>query len=372
MNIKIIINNKNKIFYKKSNLKHELHPIWLRERVNGTKYIDPNNKQRLYENSNIDKNLSIQRVLKTNKKLNITFSDGVKSQFKINNLLKELDKSKITNGPLPKAYFWNSINYHIPLYRFQKKMYEKKKMYKILQDFYKYGFVLIRNVPQKNNYIIKFANSMGVVRETNFGKLFNVISMPKPNDLAYTSMGLSGHTDNPYRKPVPCIQLLHCIQNKAKGGLSTLVDGFAVSEFLKKKNKKYYNILTKTKVRFKFVDTNIILENWGELIELDDDQKTKQIRFSSRLDYVPALNKNKLKVFYDARAYIAKLYSSKKFEIKFKLKSGDLLMMDNHRLLHGRTSYNSKEGKRHLQGCYIDYDSTEGKLRYLERKLNIR
>ena len=47
------------------------------------------------------------------------------------------------------------------------------------------------------------------------------------------------------------------------------------------------------------------------------------------------------------------------------------MMMDNHRLLHGRTAYETKEGKRFLQGCYIDYDSTEGKLRHLKRKFNL-
>ena len=38
-------------------------------------------------------------------------------------------------------------------------------------------------------------------------------------------MPLAPHTDNPYRNPVPCIQLLHCIENEVSGGLSTLVDG---------------------------------------------------------------------------------------------------------------------------------------------------
>ena len=52
--------------------------------------------------------------------------------------------------------------------------------------------------------------------------------------LAYTSLGLSPHTDNPYRKPVPCIQLLHCIINEVSGGHSTLVDGFKVAKTSKK------------------------------------------------------------------------------------------------------------------------------------------
>ena len=37
-----------------------------------------------------------------------------------------------------------------------------------------------------------------------------------------------------------------------------------------------------------------------------------------------------------------------------------------------RTSFDQNEGKRFLKGCYIDHDSTEGKLRHLERKFNLK
>ena len=47
------------------------------------------------------------------------------------------------------------------------------------------------------------------------------------------------------------------------------------------------------------------------------------------------------------------------------------MMFDNHRLLHGRTSYDSSEGARHLQGCYLEFDSTDGKLRHLHEKYHL-
>ena len=72
--------------------------------------------------------------------------------------------------------------------------------------------------------------------------------------MAYTSLPLAPHTDNPYRNPVPCIQILHCIENEVSGGLSTLVDGFTVTEKLKKDFPNYYKILTEIKVRFQFID----------------------------------------------------------------------------------------------------------------------
>ena len=244
-------------------------------------------------------------------------------------------------------------------------------MYDALIDFYKFGFVIFKDVPTKNNFITNFANSIGSIRRTNFGEFFNVKSKPNPNDLAYTSLALAPHTDNPYRNPVPCIQMLHCIENEVNGGLSTLVDGYTVTEKLKKDFRDYYNILTDVKVRFQFIDQSVILEDWAEMIQLNEKGEFKQVRFSPRLDFVPLMEKNKLELFYSARKKISELYNSDKYRVEFKLNPGDLLMMDNYRLLHGRTSYDANQGNRFLQGCYIDYDSTEGKLKHLKRKFSL-
>ena len=86
---------------------------------------------------------------------------------------------------------------------------------------------------------------------------------------------------------------------------------------------------------------------------------------------MPIIDKNKLDLYYKARKKLSEMYNSEKYRIEFKLNNQDLIMMDNYRLLHGRTAYEVNEGKRFLQGCYIDYDSTEGKLRHLKRKFNL-
>ena len=204
-----------------------------------------------------------------------------------------------------------------------------------------------------------------------FRSYFDVKSKPDPNDLAYTSLGLAPHTDNPYRNPVPCIQLLHFIESEVTGGLSTLVDGFTVTEKLKNENSDYYKILSSVKVRFKFIDKDVVLEHWAELIQLDENKKLKQVRFSPRLDFVPILEKSELDLYYKARKKLSAMYNSDKYRIEFKLQPKDLLMMDNYRLLHGRTEFDANEGSRFLQGCYLDFDSTEGKLRHLKRKFNL-
>ena len=362
--------NENKVYFNNGSLKKEIHPFWLRERVDGEEFLDKGTQQRLFDPTSLDSKITIDKANINEKFLEIDFNDGVKSKIDINKLTKEFSNEDSITKYITKIK-WNSTLKDIKNFEYFENFFESKEMHDLLVSFYKYGFVVIKNIPTDNNFIVKFANSIGSVRRTNFGEYFNVKSKADPNDLAYTSLELAPHTDNPYRNPVPCIQLLHCIESEVSGGFSTLVDGYTVTEDLKNENPDFYKILSEVKVRFKFIDKDVVLEDWSELIKLNDDKTFKQVRFSPRLDYVPMLDKEKLDLYYKARKKLSEMYNSDKYRIEFKLVPKDLMMMDNYRLLHGRTSFETKEGNRFLQGCYIDYDSTEGKLRHLKRKFNL-
>ena len=361
--------SKNKVFFENNGSKKEIHPFWLRERVNGESFVDKRTQQRLFDPTELNKNIEIKDLNLSDEFLEVSFNDGVTTKLTIQSIIKEF--SNINDVKFIQKIKWDSSLNDFNNYEFNENIFEERKMYEALINFYKFGFVIFKKVPTKNNFIVQFANSIGSIRRTNFGEFFNVKSKPNPNDLAYTSLALAPHTDNPYRNPVPCIQILHCIENEVNGGYSTLVDGFTVTEKLKNDYPDYYKILTEIKVRYQFIDQDVFLEDWAEMIKLDENQNFKQVRFSPRLDFVPLMDRDKLNLYYSARNKISELYNSDKYRIEFKLMPGDLLMMDNHRLLHGRTSYDANEGNRFLQGCYIDYDSTEGKLKHLKRKFNI-
>ena len=338
----------------------KLHSLWLRERLIGEDFVDQNNLQRLYEPSLIDQSLSINDVIMDEKFLNITFSDGVKGKVNIDEIYDEINSIDC----IPQKKIWKKTD-KLQVYDNNKIHKDKNNLIEMLCSFYEYGYVIIENTKAEENEVINFAEKLGPVRTTNWGKLFNVVSKPNPNDLAYTALELKSHSDNPYRKPVPGIQLLHCIANESIGGDSSLVDGFSVAEYLKENHKNFYDILTQTNVNFKFTDVDVILENKSKLIELDSDGNFKQISFSGRLDYVSLLNDENLKIFYKARKCMYELCNSDQFKIKFRLSKGMIAMFDNLRTLHGRTKFDPNTGFRHLQGCYIDHDATEGKLRRL-------
>ena len=284
--------DENKVYFNSGLIKKEIHPFWLRERVDGEEFLDKGTQQRLFDPTTLSSEISINTAIINEKFLEINFNDGVKSKLNIEKLALEFSNEDTVIKPIPRIK-WNSTLENIKNFEYQDNFFDSKEMYDLLVSFYKYGFVIIKNIPTDNNFIVKFANSIGSVRRTNFGEFFDVKSKPNPNDLAYTSLGLSPHTDNPYRNPVPCIQLLHCIVSEVSGGFSTLVDGYTVTEDLKNQHPEFYKILTEVKVRFRFIDKEVILETISPLIELNEDNNFKQVRFSPRLDYVPILEKEK-------------------------------------------------------------------------------
>ena len=120
-------NNTNKIIHQ--NKTFNLHPIWLRERLPGEKYFDLDTNQRLYEPSSIDLKLKIENCKLTDNKLDVEFNDGAQGQYRLDDLLIEMDEEKNKRGPLPKRILWNSQLEDLPEAIFEEDMIEQESMY---------------------------------------------------------------------------------------------------------------------------------------------------------------------------------------------------------------------------------------------------
>ena len=51
--------NENKIYFNNGSLKKEIHPFWLRERVDGEEFIDKGTQQRLFDLTSLNNEISI-------------------------------------------------------------------------------------------------------------------------------------------------------------------------------------------------------------------------------------------------------------------------------------------------------------------------
>ena len=208
---------------------------------------------------------------------------------------------------------------------------------------------------------------LGFNRETNYGKLFEVRTEVNPNNLAYTNMGLGSHTDNPYRDPVPTVQLLHCIESSIEGGDSVLVDGFNAAKILRQESSDNFLTLTKNWINFRFTDEETDLRSRVPMIEVNDNNEIIKVRYNNRSIDTINLPTVKIRSFYSAYRHWGEVIERDQLKITFKLLPGEIILFDNTRVMHARTAF-SKKGKRHLQGAYADLDGLYSLLNILQSK----
>ena len=346
-----------------------VHPIWLRERSPDAQTFDLRTGQRLQDPSDFDLQLALTAVSVLEPgRTRVRFSDGHEADFVAREILAE---AVLTPGEdaIPAPHLWNGTLTSFPRAEWHSHPNDAD-LAGWVTDFLEYGFLILTRVPPVPRTLLQVAGTFGFTRETNFGALFEVRSVPDPSDLAYTSLPLDPHTDNPYRAPVPGVQLLHCLVNETSGGLSTLVDGYAAAEALRVRDSEAFQLLARTPVQFRYRDETTELVASAAPIELDIMGRVQAVHFSPRLDFVPLGPPQELADYYRARRAFDHLLRSPEFEIRFLLEAGELLMMDNRRLLHGRTGFDPREGQRHLQGCYIDIDGPRSLYRVLRRRLS--
>lgn len=344
----------------------ELPALWLRERCQDELHLDRVTKQRLFDPHQLPEDLRVKKIeLLSADKLQISFSDGYEGTYNINEFDADFD---IWDGaPEPKP--WLSDVEKSNFYVEYDDLRSEKGLFNALKTFITYGLIIVNGVPERSDTVLEVAEFFGHVRQTNFGKYFEVYTRPDSNDLAYRSVPLGPHTDNPYRDPMPGIQLLHCIKNETTGGLSTLVDSLSVIEQLRKEDPYGVELLSTIPVRYRHFDQDVDLIERRTMIQLDSAGRVEGVAYSPRLDFLPLLQPEELKVFHRARKRLGQLFSDPRFEWRFKLEPGQLQMFHNTRVLHGRTSFDPSEGFRHLQGAYIDLDEPKGRYLALKRKL---
>lgn len=229
------------------------------------------------------------------------------------------------------------------------------------------GIALVRGAPAAAGQLQPLAERIGPPRQTNFGAIFDVVSKPNPNASADTAMGLEPHTDLANLCWPPDIFLLFCVEHSVRGGESTVVDGFRAAEELRATDPAAFGILTTRPVDFRFHDENYDLRHRALTIELDADGRLGAVRFNNwlraALDVPPA----DIQPTYRALCSFWRILRDPRFLVRLRLRPGEVLTIDNRRVLHGRMPFDESSGRRHYQGCHVDRDFMLSRLRLLER-----
>jgi alpha-ketoglutarate-dependent taurine dioxygenase len=217
------------------------------------------------------------------------------------------------------------------------------------------GLAFLSDVPIEEAAVLQVAAHIGFVRETNEGRIFDDRSVA----------ALPVHTDNPYRDPVPGFLLLHCLSNAGRGGESMFVDGMAAAERMRAHDANAFSTLCKTPILYRSQDESVDLAVERTMLDLDTQEQFRAICYNDSSIAPLPLKGPLLKRYYAAYRELADLLCDPARSVVRRLQPGDLVLIDNTRILHGRTEGDG--GSSHLQGCYLEADGLYSSLAVLSR-----
>ncbi|WP_329490060.1 TauD/TfdA family dioxygenase [Kitasatospora sp. NBC_01246] len=343
-----------------------LPPYWLRDNCPCAECRDGRSGQKLFQITDLPADLALAAHAEVGGNLEVLWSDGHRSRYPLEWLARDADGDGRTEA---EKQLWVAADFRrgIPEAAWEAYLADPAERAAVLGAVRRSGFAVLRGVPAVERQVLAVARSFGHVRVTNYGELFDVRVEPDPNNLAFTSAAIAPHSDNPYRDPVPTLQLLHCLENSATGGDSGLVDGFKAAALLREESPADFVVLTRTPVPFVFRDRGTELRADRPLIEVDARGRIREVRFNNRSISTLRGSAEELDAFYAAYRRFAAITLRPELRLDFRLDRGDCLIFDNVRLLHARTAF-EQDGSRHLQGCYADLDSLHSTLAVLHRR----
>ncbi len=348
------------------------HALWLRDNALDPATRSPENGQRLITIGDVPLDTHISHGELTDQGVVLTFApEGKAATFTADWLLENAYDHKA-----PERVGWigsaletwdHRLNGHVPSGDFQTIRQDPAALADWLASVRRFGFAKLTGGPAESGALLRVGELFGFVRETNYGKWFEVRSEVNPVNLAYTGLGLQAHTDNPYRDPTPTLQLLYCLENTAAGGESKVIDGFRAAQRLRDEAPEDFDLLSRHCARFEYGGgAGVHLTARRPMLELAPDGELIAVRFNNRsIAPLRDIPYDQMMAYYQAYRRFSHIVDDPGMAVSFKLEPGESFLLDNTRVLHSRNAF-SGEGSRWLQGCYFDKDGLLSTLSVLE------
>ena len=340
--------------------------IWLRDNCDCPRCLHPHTRERTFDLLTVPETPRVASAGLAGRGAVMVLwgDDGHTSKYEPDWLRRYAFESSDDDLTRPDVVLWDaSLSGHVPRFDYRAVMESEQGLEAWLSALLGHGVAVVADTPCRDREVVRVTERIAYARRSNFGEHFEVQTETNPINNAYTALKLPNHTDLCNWERSPGYQFLHCLENAATGGESTLVDGFRIAEALRRADAGAFRVLSTMPVLFRFHDTECDLRFHAPIVGLDGSGRFERIRFNFGLFGVQALPPDETAALYAAYRKFAQLVRDDRYQIRFRLRPGDLLTFDNWRVLHGRLAYQPSTGKRHLQGCYVDRDEVLSRLR---------
>lgn len=350
------------------------HAFWLRDNGHDIKTRDPGSWQKLISLSDIPERTRVESAQINNKgELALSFSpDHWTTVIPIHWLWEHrYDVNRTEQRTLfrPSVTTWSSqFSTDLPTVSFHDARTKPQALRDWLSSINQYGIALMEGLPIRPQSVLEVVQLFGYPRQISQDRFFEIKAVNNPANLAYSALGLAPHTDNPYRDPVPTLQLFACLQNDAQGGESIVVDGFKATERLHQESPEKFALLKNHSAQFDFHgDGQWHLRSRKPIIECSPEGLVVGVRFNNRSsDALTGIPFDTMPAYYAAYRRFDELLSSDELKVDFRLEPGQLFITDNTRVLHARRAFYG--GTRWMQGAYADKDALRSKLMMLNKR----
>ncbi len=297
--------------------------------------------------------------------LQITWPDAHRSRYRADWLVQH-DYSSTATPPGPSRRLWTRAGPPIPTFEHADVVGTTAGQLAYLDAVHDVGAAVVRGNPSVSHEVERFTAAIGAhVRETAFERVHNVRHDAAGYNVAHTAFELKPHTDMPSYHWPPSVQLLHFLVNEAVGGASTLTDGWAVLADLRAQDPEAFLTLCRVPVTFQLYSQHEDTRATSPLVQLGPRGEVALFRFSNQLALPVDAGFDDMPAFYDAYRKLGAMVSGGDYTQEFETRSGDLLTVHAHRVLHGRREFDPASGNRHLQDVYLEYDDLMARRRVL-------
>ncbi|KAM4066574.1 taurine catabolism dioxygenase tauD, tfdA family protein [Hirsutella rhossiliensis] len=225
-------------------------------------------------------------------------------------------------------------------------------------DVCRLGIVYLRNVPRDERSVVDITTRMANIRETFYGRTFDVRAKPGADNVAYTSGALGLHQDLLYLDPPPMVQVLHCLDNSCDGGESLFSDGDRAAHLLWPfvRASRRLAPLDRRLIPYHYAGNGFHYHALRPVLRGPDRGGSSlpdlfwSPPFQAPHDYAA----RDLRPWVDAARFLERLFSAPDAVHRRKLQPGECVIFNNLRVLHGRTAFDpGSDGHRWLRGAYI-------------------
>jgi len=344
------------------------HFIWLRDNCACHSCINPVTREQVFEIDAVPLDIAPETVeISDQGGLFIQWqNDGHQSHYHPgwlrNYCYSEIDRCEPKRQPTT----WGA-GFELPEFEAAEVLHDDGALRDWLSALYEFGATKLKRLALEEDMVGRIAARISFMRETNFGTLWTVQSLPQTNTNANTSLELPPHTDLPTREQEPGLQFLHCFANEAIGGQSVLVDGFRVAEILREAEPGLFELLTQTGIDWHNTDRETDYRCKAPVIGLDADGDLWEVRYGNFLKGPIFAEPDKMPEVYAAYRRFMVESKNPDHQIRYMMEPGDMVAFENRRILHGRDAFDPGTGARRLRGCYVDRDELLSRLRVLNR-----